>query len=243
VEKKIYDLCREVLRRMSRAGILDRIILVGSWCVLLYEDYFRESDYRASIRTRDIEFLIPLNTRFKEKTDLFALLQDLGFIMDYKGADGYIRFQHPDLILEFLAPDRGRGSRKPLAIPALGINAQQLRFMDLLVENAVRVMFEGVAVTVPHPANFALHKLLIASRRRDAAKGERDRAQAVGLLKALMTSGESSSAHHVFAGLPRSWQKTIQKELSALGEAENLLPPDRLPEDFRTERRTRRTNA
>ena len=40
MEKKKYDLCLEVLRRMEGAGILDKVMIVGSWCVVLYEDYF-----------------------------------------------------------------------------------------------------------------------------------------------------------------------------------------------------------
>ncbi len=71
MEKKKYDLCHEVLRRMDREGILMNMILVGSWCVLLYEDYFKGKGLLPPIRTRDIEFLIPLPAKFKTKTDLF----------------------------------------------------------------------------------------------------------------------------------------------------------------------------
>jgi hypothetical protein len=35
-----YDLCREVLRRLDAAGVLDRVILIGSWCLLAYREYF-----------------------------------------------------------------------------------------------------------------------------------------------------------------------------------------------------------
>lgn len=44
MEKKKYDLCLEVMRRMDEEGILKSLVLVGSWCVLLYEDYFRGKD-------------------------------------------------------------------------------------------------------------------------------------------------------------------------------------------------------
>jgi len=56
---------------MDREGILMNMILVGSWCVLLYEDYFKGKGLLPPIRTRDIEFLIPLPAKFKTKTDLF----------------------------------------------------------------------------------------------------------------------------------------------------------------------------
>lgn len=60
MEKKKYSLCLEVLRRMQKEGILDKVMLVGSWCVFLYEDYFDKKGLLPPLRTRDLEFLIPL---------------------------------------------------------------------------------------------------------------------------------------------------------------------------------------
>lgn len=108
---------------MAKEGILDKVILVGSWCVLLYQDYFKGEAILPVIRTRDLEFLIPIPPHLKGKTDLYDLLKDLGFLLDYKGEEGYITFQHPDLILEFLVPARGKETHKPYPIDQLGINA------------------------------------------------------------------------------------------------------------------------
>lgn len=116
MEKKKYELCLEVLRRMKEHDILDKIMLVGSWCVFLYDDYFKGESLLPALRTRDIEFLFPVPFEFRSKTDLYGLLKDLGFVMDYKGNQGYIVFEHPDLILEFLAPARGRESEKPISM-------------------------------------------------------------------------------------------------------------------------------
>lgn len=85
MEKKKYDLCLEVLRRMQEKGILDKIMLVGSWCLLLYQDYFKMRAILPPIRTRDMEFLIPIPPRFDGKTDLHELLGDLGLVLDHKG--------------------------------------------------------------------------------------------------------------------------------------------------------------
>ncbi len=152
------------------------------------------------------------------------MLQGLGFVVDYKGKAGHILFQHPDLILEFLAPARGRETGKPVPVPRLGINAQALRFMDALARNPIRLKFRGVTVRVPHPADFALHKLLIASRRKERAKAEKDRNQAVSLLRTLNDAGEMALVKEILGGMPKSWQSTIRKELDALGEADLLLP-------------------
>jgi len=189
---------------MKREGILDKIMLVGSWCVLLYEDYFKGKSILPVLRTRDLEFLFPVPLRLDRKTDLYDLLKDLGFVLDYKGEQGYIIFQHPDLILEFLVPARGRDPGKPFPLDQLGINAQALRFMDALARNPIQMLFDDVKVTLPHPVDFALHKLLIAGRRKEGTKAEKDRAQAIALLTALIDSGETETIHTVLDAMPKS---------------------------------------
>jgi len=221
VEKKQYELCREVLRRLAQRGLLNNLILIGSWCLLFYKDYFQQSSYRAAIRTRDLDVLIPLPQKFTVKVDLYDLLRDLGFVINFKGQGGWITLQHPDLIIEFLIPERGRGTHKPVPVPDLGINAQSLRCLDFLATDAIRVRFHDLTVRVPHPANFALHKLIIASRRQ-SDKGERDRSQAVQVLQALIQSGEKATIRARFRKAPAKWQTCIRKNLAEMKE-DNIL--------------------
>jgi len=221
VEKKQYELCREVLRRLDQRGLLSNLILIGSWCLLLYKDYFQRRSYRAAIRTRDLDFLIPLPQRFAAKVDLHNLLRDLGFVINFKGSDGWITLQHPDLIIEFLVPERGRGTQKPVSVPALGVNAQSLRFLDFLATDTIRVRFHDLAIRVPHPANFALHKIIIATRRL-SDKGERDRSQAIQVLQALIQSGEGTTIRARFHKTPARWQTCIRKSLVKMKE-DNIL--------------------
>jgi hypothetical protein len=197
-------------------------MLAGSWCVLLYEDYFKGRGMLPALRTRDVEFLFPIPFNLDQETDLYELLKDLGFVLDYEGEQGYIVFQHPDLILEFLVPARGKESGKPVPITQLGINAQPLRFMDGLSRNPIQMLFGDVTVSLPHPVDFALHKLLIAGRRKSKDKAEKDRAQAVALLNALNMVGDFATVPAVYSAMPRSWRKTIRQELLALGENQLL---------------------
>jgi hypothetical protein len=220
VEKKIYSLCHEVLRRLSNKGILDKILLVGSWCIPLYENYFNNKGYLPPLRTRDIEFLFPIPLNLESNTDLFELLKDLGFVLDFKGKQGYIVFYHPDLIMEFIVPARGREPRKPIPIKQLGINAQGLRFMDALAREPIQILFEDIKVNIPHPADFALHKLLIAGRRKNPGKADKDKIQAIAMLRALHESGEFDIVRKIFQSMPKSWQKTIKSELTNLYETE-----------------------
>jgi hypothetical protein len=90
--------------------------------------------------------------------------------------------------------------------------------MDALARNPIQTQFNDVTVTLPHPIDFALHKLLIAGRRKDKEKAEKDRAQAIALLIALNASGEIENIRKVFDTMPKSWRKTIRRELLGLGE-------------------------
>jgi len=60
VENSQYKLCIEVLRRLDTAGVLKHIVLIGSWCIPFYKEYFKGTEYYTSITTRDIDFFVPL---------------------------------------------------------------------------------------------------------------------------------------------------------------------------------------
>ena len=106
METSQRDLCIEVLLRLDGAGVLKEMVLVGSWCTLFYGDFFGSYPYRQVLSTRDMDLLIPFPRHLKGKTDVAALLKDLGFVVGFSGDAGYIRLEHPQLIVEFLVPER-----------------------------------------------------------------------------------------------------------------------------------------
>ena len=187
MEKKQYDLCLAVLRRLHGAGVLDGMIMIGSWCIPFYKEYFIGIKYRKTIRTRDVDFLIPAPLSFKKNVNVPELLKDLGFVIGYKGSKGYITLEHPELLVEFLVPEKGRGSDSPIQIPRLGINAVALRFLHFLSENTVKVKVDNFHLALPHPAAYALHKFIIFKRRRNADKHDRDIKGALRVFRALIT--------------------------------------------------------
>ena len=219
---KQFELCCEVLRRLEREGVLKHVMLIGSWCLLAYEDFFKDERYRPGIRTRDMDFLVPIPPRFDHDVDLEMVLQDLDFVVSRKGRAGYMQFVHEDLMLEFIVPERGRGSDKPYPIPALGVNAQPLRFMDFLADSGIRLRLGDVMVTVPHPANFALLKLIVSNRRAKPVQRENDRRQAVQVLRALLNSGKKRTLRKVFDRMPKTWQKEVRNTLVDLPLAEEI---------------------
>jgi hypothetical protein len=220
VEKKQYELCLEILRRFHKKGILDDFILIGSWCVYFYKEYFSNVPYidQTTIRTRDIDFLIDKPAKIKHTVNIPELLEDLGFVTIFKGSEGYIKLDHPDLILEFLVPERGKGVDKPFPLSKLGVNATALRFLNLLTENTIKVKIEDFSMILPHPANFALHKLIIFQRRVKEDKAVKDRNTAIEILKALVNKGKTATIEIVFDSLLPKWQKKVIKGLEETKE-------------------------
>lgn len=222
MEKNQYKLCIEVLKRLEKAGVLKDVILIGSWCIPFYKDYFGKVQYHTAIRTRDVDFLVPAPSKVKARTDIPKLLKDLGFIVGFKGSEGYIQLEHSDLIIEFLVPEKGRGLDKPHQLPQFGLNAQSLRFLDLLIQDTIKVKIEDIEISLPHPANFALHKLIIFQRRTKEEKIIKDREAAVEILKALIAKGEAATIKRVFNSTIPKWQKKVIKGLEEVKEKDIL---------------------
>lgn len=212
---------------MRDSGLLDELVLVGSWCLLAYRDYFSAVGVIRTLRTRDMDFLVPIPSKLRKNVDMKELLDDLGFVLGHRGSAGYDILQHPELMVEFLVPERGRGTAFPVMIPMLGVNAQALRFMDIALMKIIYVDLHGVNVRVPHPAAFALHRLLVAPRRKKAEGRLRDADIAVHVLDLLLAKGEILTIRSLHEQFPKPWRKTIALELQACDRrdiADTLMP-------------------
>ncbi|SMG22916.1 nucleotidyltransferase family protein [Paracoccus sp. J56] len=93
-------------------------------------------------------------------------------------------------LVEFLTPcfDGTEGLRD---LPALGVSAQSLHYLNYLIADPIRVPLlyrSGFLIQVPRPERLAIHKLIVADRRRDGPdtlKSRKDRAQAEFLIDVL----------------------------------------------------------
>jgi hypothetical protein len=211
VEKSQYDLCINVLRQLDKAGVLKHVVLVGSWCGLFYKDYLHGASYHPLLKTRDLDLLIPRPSDIKSRVDVPLLLKEYGFVVGFSGLEGFIRLEHPQLIVEFLVPEKGRETTTPYPLPKLGINAQALRFLEFLSKDTLVVEIQDVKITLPHPARFALHKLIISHRRTAGEKTQKDIEAAVSILRALIQKGSEESIRDVFNEMPRRWKSMVKK--------------------------------
>lgn len=207
---------------MNDAGVLSKVILIGSWCLPLYKEYYSGENAMSALRTRDIDFLVSQKTKFEEKVNLPKMLEDMGFIEEYKYPEGLVKLIHPELIMEFLVHKKGRGSSKPFPLPFLSMNAQRLRFLDLLEENTIEVIFNGIKIIVPHPVNFGLHKLIISNRRKNEEKSIKDLQAGLSVLNLCVENKEEEKIQEVFKHILQKQQKGII-ELLAHEKAYKIL--------------------
>ena len=213
MDKRQYNICLEVLKRLDDSGILSKIILIGSWCLPLYRDFYFCDHEISALRTRDIDFLVSRDTKFNIKVDLPALLEDLGFILDHGFPEGYVKLIHPELIIEFLVPEIGRGTSKPYPLPELAMNAQRLRFLGLLESDTIIVDFNGLKVTLPHPINFGLHKMIVSLRRKNIEKKYKDIETGLEVLRLCIDNMNESKLVELFKNISQKQRKKIIKAL------------------------------
>jgi hypothetical protein len=133
-------------------------------------------------------------------------------------------------LIEFLTPsfDEEEGIRD---LPTLGVSAQSLHFLNYLIAEPIQVPFlyrSGVLVQVPRPERFAVHKLIVADRRRDGPdelKSRKDRAQAAFLIGVLSEERAEDLAEAYEAALAcgPAWRARIAASLDRMPETKSLL--------------------
>lgn len=229
----------EVVEALEKAGLFRlRAVLVGTVAFQTYAGHLGVRLPGASLQTGDVDFaqfhsvsaevddsLPPVIEVLKAIDPTFREVPhrtDAGRTTQFENASRYK--------VEFLTPNRGSDDHADHAspMPSLGgASAQPLRFLDFLIRDPIRMVLlhrSGVPVLVPSPERYAVHKLIVASRRQSAAaKREKDLHQASLLVKALDTTRRQDDLAFVFAeawNRGDSWRDALRKGL-------HLLDPNR----------------
>ncbi len=208
------------LKTLTEQGLWEEgLEIVGAWCFILYQNYLDIPSY--PLATRDLDILIPLPYKGKS-FDLFEYLRELGFWEGFN-PDGSMYFSGFGMKIEFLAPERGRGRKRPPHIEPLGITPQLLRFMDLLLEESmVLKLGRGIKIKIPAPSSFLLHKLIVSLRRQQEGKKEKDIKQAVLVSHYVLAHKEErEKLVQMWNRFPVSWRKRVKR---ALKEALHIIP-------------------
>jgi hypothetical protein len=189
-----------ILQVLSDAGVFRmRACLVGTAAYQVYGPMLGVRLSRLSLQTQDLDIAqftaISVAIAKDEQTPpLLEVLQkaDSSFrsVPHIRKAEATAAYVNANgFRVEILTENRGPERETPAALPAISTHAQPLRFMDFLIHEEIRaaVLYDaGILVNVPSPERYALHKLIIAQRRRaNPAKIKKDVEQAAALLGAL----------------------------------------------------------
>jgi hypothetical protein len=232
-----------VLALLAQAGVF-RLggVLIGTQALSAYGNMLGVRFEQQALRTQDIDIAqdraigialsietAPLNV------EQWLTGSDLG-LSPVPGIDGKqpstsFKARGRDLRVDFLTPLLGRDSEAPVFLPALGVAAHPLRFLDYLIKSpaqAVIVSGSGVLVNVPDPGRFAFHKLWISERRpvSEQTKAAKDRRQAGAVLEVLLRDrpGDVLLAWEALHRSP-AVVKTVRKAVDRLSpELRNELP-------------------
>lgn len=188
----------KVLDTVSHAGLFRRgAVLVGTAAYQCYPPLLGAILPSVTVMTQDADLAtadLALNGEV-DGDSMLAILQraDASFSalpgLDPKAPPA--RFRNGEsFVVDLLTPQRRRSDRNPMALKRLAAGAVPLQHLDWLIEEpvpGVALHGAGVAVSLPRPARFAVHKLILAQKRpaHEAAKSRKDLAQAAALIEAL----------------------------------------------------------
>jgi hypothetical protein len=133
-------------------------------------------------------------------------------------------------LVEFLTPSfsEEEGVRE---LAALGVSAQSLHHLNYLIAepvHAAAVYRDGILVQIPRPERFAVHKLIVADRRRDgpdSLKARKDLLQAELLIAILAEDRPSDLSEAYQDAMSRGprWRERIERSLARAHDAAKAI--------------------
>lgn len=207
----------QVVEELAKAGFFRlRAVLIGTVAYQCYSAVLGRRLDAVAMQTGDADFAqfheISVAIQDSMPPILEVLRQvDATFREVPSQADGRVSTQfvsRDNFKVEFLTPNQWSDDQagKPVLMPALGwAAALPLHFLDYLVYQLTRAVLlhgAGVQVLIPSPERYAIHKLIIGSRRkedRDAtAKSSKDRLQARSIIEAMIANRQHADLASAF---------------------------------------------
>jgi hypothetical protein len=210
-----------VLKAFADAGVFEAgAVLVGTHAFGVIGNLLGMRLTGASLRTDDLDLAaVSLLAASGGVADAEGALErlEMGFLpvpgLDSRQPSTSFKVRGESLRVDFLTPGKPGA---PVALPRLGACAQPLPFLDYLIENPEKAAVldaGGVLVSVPVPARFALHKLLVAPERpvSQQSKAGKDLAQAAQLIEALAEArpGDLRLAYEALSA--RGWKARLSR--------------------------------
>jgi len=190
----------KVISLLERNGVfLAGAALVGTMAFRAYTNMLSVI-WPTSAGTQDIDIAADNHYALalpREKINLSQLILDsgLGFFevpaLNRGQPSTSFKIRNRELIVDVLAPMKGRESARPIHLKDFGTHASPLRHLDYLLQDIqpVVLLYEhGIMINVPTPGRFAIHKCVISQKRPAGAatKALKDRRQAEQVFNVLL---------------------------------------------------------
>lgn len=160
---------------LQEAGCLDYVIVIGSWAEYIYQESGLLKSFEASMKTLDLDFLIPNLRKPAKEVDLVKIATKHGFLYDENIDDRSSRFFGKDEFeIEFLIQQRGSGTTT-FVRSHIGVFPIQLTHLDMLSAFTEKASYGSFEVLVPWPEAYVEHKMIINERRGIKAAGDREK--------------------------------------------------------------------
>lgn len=217
-----------ILEVVANAGLFNRgVTLVGTAAFQTYAGILGYYAPTATLMTNDADLSLAEFVAGNEEEDIGNILKRADPSFDpiwhvddklpkaFRASNGFT----VDLITAY-----GRGRKSPVLIESLGCAAVPLTFQEFPAAqtiNTVALYGSGVLVRVPTPLRYAVHKLLVAQRRKstDLAKKQKDLRQARELIDIYLQIDEGALQDELDAArsVGRGWQAAINASLKEIG--------------------------
>lgn len=86
----------------------------------------------------------------------------------------------------------------------------------------MKLKVDKLTLNVPHPAAFALQKLIVSSRRMKKEKGLKEKQEALRIINCLIAKGEEGIIKRLFDSMPKKWRTKVIKALEDYEEKDIL---------------------
>ncbi len=190
-----------ILEVVANAGLFERgMTLVGTAAYQTYAPILGYYLPTATYATNDVDISVAEFVPGENEEDFHTLLKraDKSFEPLWSTEDQYPKaFRASNGFIVELLTSFGRGRKSPVPVESIKASAVPLSFQEYLAENsihAVGLYGNGILLRVPAPARFAVHKLIVAQRRKptELAKKQKDLRQAQELIDILIDTDDAT---------------------------------------------------
>lgn len=229
-----------ILEVVANAGLFKRgMTLVGTAAYQTYAGVLGHYLPAATLATNDADLSLAEFVAKEPEEDIGSILKraDSTFSPVWHADDKLPKaFRASNGFSVDLVTSHGRGRKSPVLVESLGCAATPLTFQEYATADTIETVAlygSGVLVRVPTPLRFAIHKLLVAQRRKptDRAKKQKDLRQATEIIDIYLQIDEAALQTEIDEArcTGEAWQAAINASLKEIGrtarQGQLPLPP------------------